>query len=72
MKLEGRTLVNLYENKQKDFHKYYILTGDEKINLSLFKPNTVYTAIILDETEALNRYRETGKFFSYKTSEPEQ
>ena len=54
VKLDGRTLVNLYENKQKTFHKYYIFTKDEKINLSLFKPNTVYTAIILDETDRIN------------------
>jgi hypothetical protein len=37
----------------------------------VFTKSTI-RGIILGETEALNRYRETGKFFSYKTSEPEQ
>ena len=37
----------------------------------VFTKSTI-RGIILGDTEALNRYRETGKFFSYKTSEPEQ
>lgn len=45
VKLEGKTLVNLYVNKNKAYHADYIYDSSEILNLSLLKPSTKYTLI---------------------------
>ena len=47
LKIEGKTLVNLYENKDKLFNANYIYSAIEGLDLSLLKTNTVYTLVVL-------------------------
>ena len=47
LKIEGKTLVNLYENKNKLFNTNYIYGDSEVLDLSLLKTNTVYTLVVL-------------------------
>ena len=50
VKLEGKTLVNLWVNKTKTFGTGVIYSLDESLDLSLLKPSVEYTIVILDET----------------------
>lgn len=54
IKLEGKTLVNLYENKEKSFNASYIYTNDESLDISKLKPNTKYTLIVLGSDKVVS------------------
>ena len=79
VKIEGKTLVNLYENKEKVYHDAYIYSHFEELDLSLLKANTKYTVFVfgcdridscsLCDTSAQDALfiRKRGRVFTFDT-----
>ena len=57
VKLEGKTLVNLYKNEAKTYHADYIFSPNEGVNLDLFIPGNTYTAIVHNSTTNFDTFR---------------
>ena len=65
VKLEGKTLVNLYKNKAKTYHADYIFSPNERVNLDLFIPGNTYTAIVHDSTTNFDTFRISSGDITY-------
>lgn len=65
VKLEGKTLVNLYENKAKTYHANYVFSPNERVNLDLFIPGNTYTAIVHNSTTNFDTFRISSGDITY-------
>lgn len=57
VKLEGKTLVNLYKNEAKTYHTDYVFSPNERVNLDLLIPCNTYTAIVHNSTTNFDTFR---------------
>ena len=65
VKLEGRTLVNLYKNKAKTYHADYVFSPNERVNLDLLIPGNTYTAIVHNSTTNFDTFRISSGDITY-------
>ena len=65
VKLEGKTLVNLYKNKAKTYHADYVFSPNERVNLDLLIPGNTYTAIVHNSTTNFDTFRISSGDITY-------